>query len=109
MGSTSGIIRYAAEHEAREYIICTGDRSAAPVGARDNPGKKFLFSRHKPGVPGYGSRSRWKGAGGAPDRKECGFPGEQSEMARRALEQMLPPGQVMAEGQEKQMMEEKQM
>jgi len=89
VGSTSGIIRYAAEHEAREYIICTeiGVRHRLE---RDNPGKRFYFPATSPVCRDMKQVTLEKVLEVLRTGKNAvSLPGEQSEMARRALEQML--------------------
>ena len=47
VGSTSGIIRYAGQSSAREFIICTENGVLAELQKR-YPGKKFYFTRTEP-------------------------------------------------------------
>ena len=47
VGSTSGIIRYAGESEAAEFIICTENGVRAELEKR-YPGKKFYFTEAEP-------------------------------------------------------------
>ena len=89
VGSTSGIIRYAAEHEAQEYIICT------EIGVRhrlewDNPGKRFYFPATSPVCRDMKRVTLEKVLEALRTEKNpVSLPREQSGAARRALEQML--------------------
>ena len=89
VGSTSGIIRYAAEHEAQEYIICTeiGVRHRLE---RDNPGKRFYFPATSPVCRDMKRVTLEKVLEALRTGKNpVSLPREQSGAARRALEQML--------------------
>lgn len=47
VGSTSGIIKYAAESSRREFIVCT-EKGVRWKLEKDNPGKKFYFTETEP-------------------------------------------------------------
>lgn len=47
IGSTSGIIQYAAESACREFIVCT-EKGVRWKLEKDNPGKKFYFTSTEP-------------------------------------------------------------
>lgn len=47
IGSTSGIIQYAAKSEAEEFIVCT-EIGVRYELKRQNPGKRFYFTQTKP-------------------------------------------------------------
>ena len=47
VGSTSGIIDYAAKSENEEFIICTENGVRYKL-EKDNPGKKFYFTETEP-------------------------------------------------------------
>lgn len=47
IGSTSGIIKYAAESACGEFIICT-EKGVRWKLEKDNPGKKFYFTSTEP-------------------------------------------------------------
>ena len=47
VGSTSGIIDYAAKNENEEFIICTENGVRYKL-EKDNPGKKFYFTETEP-------------------------------------------------------------
>ena len=47
LGSTSGIIKYAAEHKDSEYIICTENGVRYEL-EKQNPETKFYFTRTEP-------------------------------------------------------------
>ena len=50
LGSTSGIIKYATEHKAEEYIICTENGVRYEL-ERNNPDTKFYFTKTDPVCP----------------------------------------------------------
>ena len=47
IGSTSGIIQYAARSDSREFIVCT-ETGVRWKLEKDNPGKKFYFTKTEP-------------------------------------------------------------
>lgn len=47
IGSTSGIIQYAARSGSREFIVCT-ETGVRWKLEKDNPGKKFYFTKTEP-------------------------------------------------------------
>lgn len=47
IGSTSGIIQYAARSDSREFIVCT-EKGVRWKLEKDNPGKKFYFTKTEP-------------------------------------------------------------
>lgn len=47
IGSTSGIIRYAARSDSREFIVCT-EKGVRWKLEKDNPEKKFYFTKTEP-------------------------------------------------------------
>lgn len=47
IGSTSGIIQYAARSAGREFIVCT-EKGVRWKLEKDNPGKKFYFTKTEP-------------------------------------------------------------
>ena len=47
LGSTTGIIKYATEHDGKEYIICTEDGVLYKL-EEANPDKKFYFPKTEP-------------------------------------------------------------
>lgn len=47
IGSTSGIIQYAARSAGREFIVCT-ETGVRWKLEKDNPGKKFYFTKTEP-------------------------------------------------------------
>ncbi len=47
IGSTSGIIQYAAKSDSREFIVCT-ETGVRWKLEKDNPGKKFYFTKTEP-------------------------------------------------------------
>ena len=52
VGSTSGIIKYAGESSAKEFIICT-ETGVSYELEKKYPDKKFYFTETEPVVPGY--------------------------------------------------------
>lgn len=50
IGSTTGIINYAAKSEAEEFIICT-EKGVCYQLMKDNPGKRFYFTETEPVCP----------------------------------------------------------
>lgn len=50
IGSTTGIINYAAKSEAEEFIICT-EKGVRYQLMKDNPGKRFYFTDTEPVCP----------------------------------------------------------
>lgn len=51
IGSTSGIIKYVSESGGREFIVCT-ETGVRWKLEKDNPGKKFYFTKTEPVCPG---------------------------------------------------------
>ena len=47
IGSTSGIIQYAARSDSREFIVCT-ETGVRWKLEKDNPGKRFYFTKTEP-------------------------------------------------------------
>ena len=47
IGSTSGIIQYAARSDSREFIVCT-ETGVRWKLEKDNPEKKFYFTKTEP-------------------------------------------------------------